>query len=276
MMIKTDRKQILFVGNCNAHDLSLAFSGVDTLRDDFEFLHLALHATPIPSLEIRKVAQEAHAVFIQNIAEAERFRDEHVPGGVRCFGYPNLMRRALWPFDGLVYRRDTRAEEDAAQAGLIRFPDGLLGKLRTEIPDPEERFVAYRDLNTAGVNKNFSRLLEMEDEMLVHIDHIFECHLGQFVREHTRTDQLFHWLGHPSGFLYAALMRYCCEKLDLRGVDPQPAAVDGWSAMQIPVHPRVAEQLGLEWATPERVYTYAPLGQVTWEQYVKHYIRILG
>ena len=275
-MAQTIRKQVLFVGNCNAHDLSLAFSALDGLRDDFAFHHLALHATPVPSPEIRQIAQEAHAVFIQNIAEAERFKEEHVPGGVRCFGYPNLMRRALWPFDGLVYGPDPLAEADAAKAGLIRFLDGLLGKLRTDVPDPEERFIAYRDLKASGINRNFARLLEMEDEMLTHIDHIFECRLGQFVREHTRTDQLFHWLGHPSGLLYAALMRYCCEKLGLPDVRPQPSAVDGWSAMQVPVHPRVAEQLGLEWATPERVYTYAPLGPVTWEQYVKHYIRILG
>ena len=275
-MTQVVRKQVLFVGNCNAHDLSLAFSALDELTGDFAFHHLALHATPVPTPEIRQIAQTAHAVFIQNIAEAERFRDAHVPSGVRCFGYPNLLRRALWPFDGLVYGRDPLAEADAARAGNIRFPDGLLGKLRTEVPDPEARFVAYRDLKASGINRNFTRLLEMEDEMLTHIDHIFDCQLGRFVREHTRTDQLFHWLGHPSGVLYAALMRYCCEKLGLPGVRPQPSAVDGWSAMQIPIHPRVAEQLGIAWAGPERVYTYAPLGPVTWEQYVRHYIRILG
>ncbi|MHB2208442.1 WcbI family polysaccharide biosynthesis putative acetyltransferase [Methylobacterium sp. CM6257] len=275
-MKKEIRKQVLFVGNCNAHDLSLAFSAVDDLSDDFEFHHLALHATPSPSPEIAKITQEAHAVFIQNIAEAEKFRDDHVPNHVQCFGYPNLMRRALWPFDGLVYGRDTLAEEDAAKAGYVRFPDGLLGKLRTEIPNPEERFVAYRDLKVRGINRNFSRLLEMEDELLTHIDGVYGCRLGQFVKERTRTDQLFHWLGHPSGLLYAALMNYCCEKLQLPSVTPPLSVIDGWSTMQVPIHPLVAEQLGLEWASPGRLYNYAPFGIVTWEQYVRYYIRFLG
>ena len=271
-----DRKKIVFAGNCNATDMCAAFADVDILRDDFVFHAIAFHATPVPSPELRVIVENAHAVFVQGIAEAERFRQASVPTSVRCHGYPNLLRRTFWPFDALVYGRDPLAEASAAALGHVRFPDGLLGRLRAEIPDPERRFIAYRDLDVGGINKNFLRLLEMEDEMMMNIDHSYTCDLGRFVRENARTTQLFHWLGHPSGVLYVALMRYCCGKLGLEVALPDPSALDAWGAMQVPVHPRVAERLGLDWAAPDRVYRYGPVGETTWESYARMYIEKLG
>ena len=139
------QKHVIFVGNCNATDLANFFSQVKFLRDDYEFHSLALHITPTPSPELQAIVDTAHAVFIQGIAEAERYERDSVPPGVPRFGYPNLLRRAFWPFDGLIYGRDRAAEADAARSGVVRFQDGLLAKLRDDIPDPEERFAVYRD-----------------------------------------------------------------------------------------------------------------------------------
>lgn len=276
VMPRSSTKRVVFIGNCNAFDLASAFSEIEGLKDHLEFQHVALHVTPVPTPEVRQMLDTADTVFVQGIAEAEKFRVDFVPNSVRCIGYPNLMRRAFWPFDIFVYGKDKIAEDEAAKAGHIRFPDGLLGRLRSEIPNPEERFEAYRDLNVGGINKNFIRLLEMEDDMLMQIDSLYGSKLGHFVRDSAKTDQLFHWVGHPSGLLYAALMSYCCDMLKILNVTPQPSKLDGWSAMQVPIHPRVADQLQLEWAPHNRVYRYTPFGDVTWEQYVKNYIEILG
>ncbi|CAA2157051.1 hypothetical protein MBRA_02468 [Methylobacterium brachiatum] len=275
-MSSPKRKHVVFVGNCNASDLASFFSKINSLKDDFAFHPLALHITPTPSPELQAIVDTAHAVFIQGIAEAERYERESVPPGVARFGYPNLLRRAFWPFDGLIYGRDRLAEADAVKGGLVRFSDGLLAKLREDIPDPEKRFAVYRDLDVRGLVKNFSRFLEMEDETLGSLDTTYRCHLGAFVRENTKTRQLFHWLGHPSGILYRELMAYCCEKLGVAPELPDPAALDGWGTMQVPVHPAVADQLGLEWARPGRRYHYVPMGHVTWEDFTRTYIRHLG
>ncbi|MCJ2132485.1 WcbI family polysaccharide biosynthesis putative acetyltransferase [Methylobacterium sp. J-026] len=269
-------KNIVFVGNCNATDLVSFFSQITSLKDDFEFHPLALHITPTPSPDVQAIVDSAHAVFIQGIAEAERYERESVPPGVARLGYPNLLRRAFWPFDGLIYGRDRLAEADAAQGGLVRFPDGLLARLRDDVPDPEARFAAYRDLAVPGLVKSFARFLEMENETLGALDATYRCDLGAFIRDNDRTRQLFHWLGHPSGILYRELMAYCCGKLGIAPELPDPSALDAWGTMQVPVHPAVAEQLGLEWAQPGRTYHYAPMGQVTWEAFTRAYIRHLG
>lgn len=275
-MLLSSRRQVVFVGNCNASDLASFFSQIDALKEEFEFHSLPLHATPVPSPALQAIVDQAHAVFIQGIAEAERYERDAVPPGVARFGYPNLLRRTFWPFDGLIYGRDQRAEADAAASGPVRFADGLLARLRGDIPDPEQRFVAYRDLAVPGLAKNFARLLEMEDETLAAIDATYRCDLGAFVRDNARTQQLFHWLGHPSGLLYRELMAYCCGKLGIAPALPDPSALDAWGAMQVPVHPAVAERLELDWAQPGRIYHYAPVGHVTWEDYTRMYIRHLG
>ena len=275
-MFSSSRRHVVFVGNCNASDLASFFSQIDGLKGEFEFHAVALHVTPTPPPDMQAIVDRAHAVFIQGIAEAQRYEQDSVPPQVARFGYPNLLRRTFWPFDGLIYGRDRLAEADAAAGGLVRFPDGLLAKLRGDIPDPEARFVAYRDLAVPGLAKNFARLLEMEDETLAAVDATYRCDLGAFVRDNARTQQLFHWLGHPSGLLYRELMAYCCGKLGIAPDLPDPSALDNWEAMQVPVHPAVAERLELDWAQPGRIYHYAPVGPVTWEDYTRMYIRHLG
>ncbi len=71
-------------------------------------------------------------------------------------------------------------------------------------------------------------------------------------------------------------MAYCCEKLGIAPELPDPSALDAWGTMQVPIHPAVAEQLGLEWAQPGRHYHYVPMGHVTWEDFTRTYIRHLG
>jgi hypothetical protein len=53
---------------------------------------------------------------------------------------------------------------------------------------------------------------------------------------------------------------------------PHLAAFD---QMQVPVHPKVAEALGVRWATPERKYRFRQ-EELTWEQYVRRYIDHYG
>lgn len=274
--MKSSKKIIIFAGNCNATDLAGFFSSVEVLKDDFEFHPIAFHITPVPGPEMMKMVEAADTIFIQGIAEAENFERTLVPNNVHRVGYPNLLRRAFWPFDGLIYGRDTVAEADAARGGPVRFTDGVLAKLRNEIADHEARFNAYRDLKVRGLVKNFTRLLEMENENLENLDQTYGCALGAYLRQNARSKQLFHWLGHPSGLLYRELMSYCCDKLRLSIHLPDPSSLDGWGTMQVPIHPMVADQLGLDWAQPDRRYHYAPLGHPTWEEYTKMYIHHLG
>jgi hypothetical protein len=47
------------------------------------------------------------------------------------------------------------------------------------------------------------------------------------------------------------------------------------SSMQVPVHPRVAHELGVRWADQRTRYTIRGR-EVTWEQYIRSYIAHYG
>jgi hypothetical protein len=45
--------------------------------------------------------------------------------------------------------------------------------------------------------------------------------------------------------------------------------------LQVPVHPKVAQALGVTWATESTKYLYSG-EQITWETYVRRYIEHYG
>ena len=276
-MAQDPRKQVVFVGNCNAYDLANFFGGMASLADEFRFHPWSLHLNPTPTEEMMAILPNAHAMFIQNIAEAEAARDNFVPNGVTCHSFPSYLRRTYWPFDTLLFGKDELAAADAIKGGYVRFPDGLLGRLRTEVQDKYQRFNVYKDLAVTGaVPKNFVRLNEMEEDMFRHIDDVFQTKIGDYIIAHAKTEQTHHWIGHPAGAVYGLLMEYCMDKLGIKVELPAFEVLNAWSQMQVPVHPRIGEQLGLEWAKEDSTYFYGPTGLITWSDYVRMYINQLG
>lgn len=271
------RKRVIFIGNCSAADLANFFRAMSSISDEFEFHAWELHinATPTPSLV--EILPTAYAVFVLNIVEAEAARANFVPNGVPCHVFPLYLRRTYWPFDTLLFGKDELGTESAIKGGYVRFPDGLLGKLRTEVPNKFERFDVYRNLTVSGaVPKNFVRLNEIEEETYRHIDEIYQTKIGDYIISSSKNEQTHHWLGHYGGAIYGLLMEYCMAKMGIRAPLPDFTILDAWSQMQVPVHPIVGEQLGLKWATEDRLYTYGPTGPINWSDYVRMYINQLG
>jgi hypothetical protein len=180
----------------------------------------------------------------------------------------------LWPFDHYNGPGDKEAYEREWPNLTFLYHDGLLARLRKEIPDREERLLAYRTLSVDGII-NFARLHDFEKRRLTAMDKQFGCEIGQFILDNFRRRRLFYTTNHPNGQIIGMLMQYLLRQLGMdQGYRPN-STLDHLRRLQVPVHPKVAKALGVTWAKENTKYLYGG-EQITWETYIRRYIDHYG
>ena len=274
-LISRQRTRVLIIGNCQAQTVheALARSGeFDELLDvkyHFVGLHQNLHEVGKAELESSDI------LLVQDIRDWESYPlRPYIRDGVRIIKFPLLHFASLWPFDHYNGPGDKEAYEREWPNLTFLYHDGLLARLRKEIPDREQRLLAYRTLSVDGVI-NFARLHDFEKRRLTAMDKQFGCEIGQFILDHFQKRRLFYTTNHPNGQILGMLMQYLLRELEMdRGYRPS-STLDHLRRLQVPVHPKVAQALGVTWATESTKYLYGG-EQITWETYVRHYIDHYG
>jgi len=259
-----------FVGNCQAELLSRAFRaaapGCETL---YWFCDEAGEAAAAD-------AARCDIVVLQDIQNVEDWSlYDRVGPAARIVRIPFLRFAAPWPYDDFNGLRDlaARAQDDPSRH-TVTYYDSVLAKLRKLISDPEARLEAYRRLDTPQIVDPL-RVLDFEARRLVAMDEKYGVAIGADILAHFRARPLFYSVNRPCGELLAGVLTLIGRETGLalgpsRGVD-----LDELQAIECPVHPRVAETLGLSWATPDR--RYARDGSTyTFEQHARDYIRRYG
>ena len=269
------RSRIVVVGNCQADIVCEGFRRAPALDRRFDVtyhfakLHANLHEAG------RKDLAQCDVLLAQDIADWEEYplRGD-VPGHTRIVKFPMLRFASLWPFDHYNGPRDREAYEREWPNLTFANLDWLLARLRHEIADREVRFAAYRKLETAGV-VNYLRLHEHERKRLLKVDEEFGFEIGRYILDNFQRRQVFYTTIHPNGQVMAMLMADIMKKLGLDGPYPAVASLDQLADIQVPVHPKVAAALGVEWADENRKYAFH--GEwITWETYTRRYIDHYG
>jgi hypothetical protein len=188
--------------------------------------------------------------------------------------FPCLRMASPWPFDGYNGPSDSLADEMEGEDLAFPYLDGLLARLRAEVPDHEARFAAYAALSAAQTGQ-LERLARFEARRLEIMDRDFDCDLGAFINENFRTARIFHTTNHPSGVLFARLMSWIARRIGRRLILPPIGRLNQLGNIQVPVHPLVARALGVEWANERTLYDVRGRA-VTWEQYIRSYIDHYG
>jgi hypothetical protein len=70
-------------------------------------------------------------------------------------------------------------------------------------------------------------------------------------------------------------MQHLLKHLGIDEIYRPIASLDHLKRLQVPVHPKVAEALGVKWASENTKYLYGG-EQITWETYVRRYIEHYG
>ncbi len=271
----TPRRNVLVIGNCQADIIRLGFERAAPLRSRFKVkYHFVgvqeyLHQRSIQEL------REASLLLIQDIKEWQAYPlKEFVPDDIEIIRFPLLYLASLWPFDQHSWVNDPEAHEREWPNLTFAHLDGLLGRLRHQIPDPEARFAVYRDLNIEGI-VNYVRLHDFERRRLLAMDERFGGGIGKYVLDNFQTRQLFYTMAHPNGDLLSKLMQRLMELLGIDEPLPFGADLDYLKQEQVPIHPKVARALGITWANEKTLYAYEGR-PITWEAYIRSYIAHYG
>ena len=274
-LLSPRRTRVLIVGNCQAQTVheALARSGDfhDRLDVKYHFVALQQNLHEAGKTEL----ESSDVLVVQDIRDWENYPlRPYIPDGVRIIKFPLLHFASLWPFDHYNGPGDKEAYEREWPNLTFLYHDGLLARLRKEIPDREQRLLAYRTLSVDGII-NFARLHDFEKRRLTAMDKQFGCEIGQFILDHFQRRRLFYTTNHPNGQILGMLMQYLLRQLGMgHGYRPS-STLDHLSRLQVPVHPKVAQALGVAWARENTKYLYGG-EQITWETYVRRYIDHYG
>jgi hypothetical protein len=273
--VSPQRTRVLIVGNCQAQTVheALARSGEfdDRLDVKYHFVALQQNLHEAGKAEV----ESSDVLLVQDIRDWENYPlRPYIRDGVRIIKFPLLHFASLWPFDHYNGPGDKEAYEREWPNLTFLYHDGLLARLRKEIPDREERLLAYRTLSVDGII-NFARLHDFEKRRLTAMDKQFGCEIGQFILDNFQRRRLFYTTNHPNGQIIGMLMQYLLRQLGIgRGFRPN-STLDHLRRLQVPVHPKVAETLGVTWAKENTKYLYGG-EQITWETYIRRYIDHYG
>lgn len=271
------RKKLVLIGNCQCSVLVQAFNQSETLNRNYLTKYHFVQLQPNLYEFARRDIEDCDVLLVQDIDLWNRFplRDCVRPS-TEIIKFPLVRFASLWPFDGWNGPGDREAFLAEAPNQTFPFLDGLLARLRHEIPDKRERLRAYRALEDIGV-VNYKRIHTLEERRLLKIDQQYDCKIGEFTLENFRTRQVFHTTVRPNWQGFNLLIRMILKAMGARDpVDPLTQGADALLRIpQVPVHPKVAQDLGVKWADDRT--QYLAFGQeMTWEAYFRRYIDHYG
>jgi len=274
------RRKIVIIGNCQSETLRQGFVQIEALSKRFDvryhFVQLQknLHEFAIRDLETCDV------LLIQDIRLWDEFPLQGcVRPGAESHRFPLVRFASLWPFDAWNGPGDRAANDQEAPNLTFPYLDGLLGRLRREIPDREARFDAYRALDLPaelpGVI-NYRRLHQVEVHRLAAMDKKFGFAIGSFIVENFQNRRLFHTTVRPNWEVFNLMMQFVAKLVGAAEPISLTGSVDAsLRNPQVPIHPKVARDLGVKWAD-ERTRYLNRGQQVTWESYIRSYIEHYG
>ena len=270
------RKKLVLIGNCQCSVLCQAFNQTDVLSNSYITKYHFVQLMPNLYEYARRDIEDCDVLLIQDIDLWNHFpvRDAVRPNTL-TIKFPLVRFASQWPFDGWNGPGDREAYAREAPNFTFPFLDGLLARLRREIPDKEARFQAYRQLDRAGI-VNYRRIHTLEERRLLKMDEIYDCRIGEFILENFRTRQVFHTTVRPNWQGFNLLIRMILKAIGAPPAEPLTQSADALLRLpQVPVHPKVAADLGIKWAD-ERTRYQAFGREVTWEEYIRRYIEHYG
>jgi len=275
-------RTVLVYGNCQAPAVAMALAALDDLDDDFRFVCALNHAAPgspevsVPDALLRDVAlvvqQHEERADLPVLAALR----ERLPAKVPVVTFPSFFLPCLWPFECVENRVRPEAGHPWGRyplgdmIGLELARSGMQGPLAV---------AAYMDLSARKLPDMRVRW-QRDLARLRGYDARCDVKLADYVESTFRREHLFWTNGHVSGAGVHALVSRIAQAIRpyLGGTAQRAQAClaslherGGLGEHQLPIHPLVAEALGLEFWQADMAYRWNTQ-RWTFFEYIQRYI----
>jgi hypothetical protein len=199
---------------------------------------------------------------------------QHIPKNIPVVTFPPFTASCLWPFAG----NDPRI---AADPNRYPWPDSIAAVLATENLPDDALFEKYLRVTTERM-PDLDRRLRLDIARWKASDAIADIRLADWVENTFRSVNLFHTGGHITATAAGYLMKQLLSRTSILTPALARAAIGetdvllrhhtGQDFECVPIHPLVAERLGLAFYDPDAKYRWHE-HEWTFRQYILHYIR---
>ena len=276
------KPSILIYGNCQGEHIAHVAQYLPGLREKFNIKVIMLHLVTERDWETR--FNEAFFDDVQvvwNQVESgeptahRRILESRIPPGCQVVTYPPLIVLCLWPFSGADPRQAVRTEV------FYPWPDSIAASLAEEDLPDDALFERYMQISSEKM-PNLERRLRIDATRGRVADALADIKLWDWVEENFRTRRLFHTSSHLSGIPVGHLLKALLDRTEgLNAADRLRARLEtdfllrhyrGQDVEMVPIHPLVAEGLGLTWYDPDQRHRWHG-HEWTYREYILKYIR---
>ncbi len=280
------KPSLLVFGNCQAEHLAQIARQLPAVAARFQIKVIAPHTIVETDWDTRfDPAFFADVRVVWNQIESgeatfhRRMLNDRLPSGCQIVTFPPLVLLCVWPFSG----SDPRIAE--AKDYVYPWPDSIAASLAPSVtgenPPDDVLFAEYMRLSTARM-PDLDRRLRLDAMRARAADALADIKIWDWVETRFRTEKLFHTSTHLTALPFAYLMpRLLALTGDLAPHQVAAAQRDaafllrghhGQDIETVPVHPLVAERLGLTWFDPDARYNWRAHAW-TFREYILKYIR---
>ncbi len=277
---------ILIYGNCQGEHMTHIARRLSDVHERFDIKIIPPHLATERDWETRYTeAFFADVRIVWNQVESgepnyhRRMLESRLPPGCQTIGFPPMILLCLWPFSG----SDPRLA--SADDYLYPWPDSIAASLSPalggeDLPD-DALFAAYMRL-TAEKMPDLERRLRLDSVRARAVDALADVKMWDWIEENFRTTKLFHTSTHltavPFGRLVPRLLALTGDLTPLQSGRAQREAEflmrgnHGQDIEVVPVHPTIAERMGLTWHDPHARHRWHA-HDWSYREYILNYIR---
>ena len=280
------KPSILIYGNCQGEHLSQVARHVTPLREKFDLKLIPPHLVTDHDWETRyDEAFFADVRVVWNQVESgepntnRRQLESRLPPGCQMVNFPPLILLCLWPFSGSDPRQATATDY------IYPWPDSIGVSLDPAVtgqsPPDDALFAEYMRLSTEKM-PDLDRRLRLDATRARAVDALADIKMWDWVEAHFRTHKLFHTSTHLTALPFMYLLRRLIALTDgltaaeiargQRESDFLQRNNNGQDIEAVPIHPLIAERLGLNWYDADALHRWHSHAW-TYREYMLKYIR---
>lgn len=267
-------------GNCQAEWVGLGLQTIPAVTDRFDIHYIYSFDHPVSGLAKPDPSILARcAVLLEQRGAWDRFRwRDEVPASAQVVTFPALTMDALWPLTTFSDPRNVPVLPDYPY-GVFPYGDRLISDWLASGVSREDTLRRYLSWSVRE-SEDLPRVMEMGQVRLEIADQQSDVKMADAVLTHLPDEPLFFTCNHPRPVLLSMLVD---RILDHSGLVSGAFAAAARSVralfderrpnanIQVPIHPDVAETIGLSWYRNDLKYCCYERVDLSYEDYWRAY-----